>query len=172
MIRGGITVDFSYEEHRHRLLAWTYQRLVRHGDTTLRWTVPFDPADSPGDKLGLSEVLTRGTEEDPAELLASMESDSVEQLEFSRHTSAGYAWLTLLEMCDNRMTMVAHFLKISLSHSYRCYSRILQRSRSQAHLPLTVVGPGEFVPRPWRRFRCYREPEQLVFSFDETLDLQ
>lgn len=168
----GHEIDFSCNEHGQQILAWTYQRLVKYCDTTLRWATPFDSGDSPSDKPGLSEILTRGTEEDPAELLANMENNSVEQLEFrGGHTSASYAWLTLLGMCDNRMVMVARFLKISLSHSYRCYNRVLHLSRSQDYLPLTVVGPGEFVPRPWRRFQYYREPEQLIFDFNETLDL-
>ncbi|WP_148862794.1 hypothetical protein [Marinobacter fonticola] len=169
----GHETDFSCYEHQQQILAWTYQRLVKYCDTTLRWAAPFDSRDSSRDKPGLSEILTHGIEEDPAELLANMENESPEQQELeSGHASLSHAWLVLLGICDNRMALVARYLKISLSHSYRCYNRVLHISRSQDYLPLTTIGHGEFVPRPWRRFQYYREPEQLIFDFDETLDLQ
>lgn len=164
----GYKIDFSNTRHQDLVLAWTYQRLVRYCEQILRYSYDLGP-DSGKDRPALSEILESDIDEDPATLLEPGHGNLTEP---DADASVGAAWLTLLRLCDNRMIMVARFLKISVLHSYRCYSRVLRLTDVQGHLPFTGAMGGEFKPRPWRRFRVVRTPVQLAFEFNEKLDLQ
>ncbi|NOX27697.1 MAG: hypothetical protein GXP21_05860 [Gammaproteobacteria bacterium] len=60
-----------------------------------------------------------------------------------------------------------------MGHGYRCFNQALHVAQWQHPLPLSLPDNGPPLnPRPWRRYRRYRKPEQLAFAFDEVLPFQ
>jgi hypothetical protein len=56
-------------------------------------------------------------------------------------------WFELLRMRGNRMTAVARYLNISVSHAYRCYNKVVQLSYFKSPFPF-FTGSETFARRP------------------------
>lgn len=165
----GRPVDFSDPEQGKLLIAYTYQRLIRYSDTKSFYAKSLDQPGPNGDSPVLIESMTNGLQENPPPIFAEEDAEEHELNDHQRHQSIGCAWAALLKHCNNRMVMVSYFLRLSLSHSYRCYNRVLNTTRHQHHLPLILPDNMPFAPRPWRRSRLYRTPVQMTFEFEKPL---
>lgn len=162
-------IDFRNPEDQDLLIAHTYQKLVRYCETNVRYARRLDAYDAEGNSLNYTDRLSYGETEDPANKLITL--TDTPSITIDRH-SLGSSWISVLDLCNNKMTAVAYFLKISLGHSYRCFNQALHITQQQYSLPLYQADKVSLSPRPWRRYRLYRKPEQLAFVFDEELPLQ
>lgn len=162
-------IDFLNPEHQDLLIAYTYQKLVRYCETNVRNAARIDDTDNEGDQLNYENRLTNGDIEDPLNQIIVEPDRPAGTL---GPLSLGAAWTSVLDRCNNQMTSVAYFLKLSLSHSYRCFNQALHVTQWQHQLPLYLSDKASLNPQPWRRYRRYRKPEQLAFAFDEELPLQ
>lgn len=162
-------IDFFNPEHQKLLIAHTYQKLVRYCETNIRYAARIDNTDGEGDQPNYNNILTNGDLENPLNQIIVESDITAKTLE---PLSLGAAWNYVLDRCNNQMTSVAYFLKLSLSHSYRCFNQALFVTQWQYSLPLHLPGQASFSPQPWQRYRRYREPEQLAFTFDEELPFQ
>lgn len=159
-------IDFLNPKDQKLLIAHTYQKLVRYCETSVRYAARIDNTDDEGDQLNYDNWLTNGDIEDPLNQIIVEPNRPAETFE---HLSLGAAWVSVLDRCNNQMTSVAYFLKLSLSHSYHCFNQALRITRWQHQLPLYLPDNAPLNPQPWRRYRRYRRPEQLAFAFDEEL---
>lgn len=160
-------IDFSNPEDQKLLISHTYQKLVRYCETNVRYAARLDNTDPERNYPNYADRLTNGDTGNPLNtLLTQADIPSATSVE---HHSLGDAWVTVLDRCNNTMTSVAYFLKISLGHSYRCFNQALHVAQHQQPLPLSLPDNTTLHPRPWRRYRRYRKPEQLAFAFDEEL---
>jgi len=130
----------------------------------MRCSVPLDNADQEDDFPNYSNILTNGEIENP---LNKILSESDEPLERIDPFSLGYAWVTLINNYQRNMEAVASVLKISVSHSLRCFKQALFITKFQLSLSLDLSEK----PGPWRQHHFSRLPEQLIFSFEEELVL-
>lgn len=166
--RTGISVDFEDPIQAERLISWTYQRLIRYCDNVLRYAESLD-SEFDEELPSRIEKLTHGRQEDPSEIFeeAAESAEDFDPLCFQH--SLGSVWIALVEQCSNRMTNIAFFLKLSLSHTYRCYNRVIQNAAVQNHFAFTFSDSSRPLPRPWRRTRFSRTPVQLVLDFGQAL---
>lgn len=165
----GTAIDFADQEQGGLLIAYTYQRLLRYGDTVLICANSMDSSSFGGPSI-YHESLTNGSCEDPIEIIENAKAAFGEPDEQHVQQSLGGTWhKKLLECCNNRMSNVAYLLKLSLSHTYRCYNRVLMKVEMQRHLPLVLPDGRGTSARPWRRSRLHRVPVQLAFDFEESL---
>lgn len=78
--------------------------------------------------------------------------------------SRGGAWLALSQRFGHRFRRISQFLRISLSHTHRCFAKTQRLAKRQM-----AIG---FVPfdaraelRPWRKERFDRAPRQFELDF-------
>lgn len=166
-----LKTDFDNPEHQELIVSHTYQRLVRYTETTVRYAASLDVPlheDSPNP----AERLANSNVDNPGDVLDARQKTVVEEGTLTAQgMSLGVAWLMLLEQSGGRMVKVAGFLKLSRSHTYRCYQKVRVLAEQQASLSLESGGVSGCVVKPWRKFRQYRAPKQLAFDFDPGLDL-
>ena len=164
------TIEFNFDnpEHRDLVLKFTYQKLVKYAETTVRYAKSMDCPWSESE-ANLYERLPSGNGV-PDEFVRS-EREQREAYKLSEQgMSLGNAWLLVLELNGNRMLTVARFLKLSRSQGYRRFQKVRILADCQRPLPLDPGGRGNEVVRPWRKFKCYRTPEQLVLPFETGFD--
>ena len=169
----GEKIDLDLAEHRSRVIAHVYQKLVRYTEVHIRNAIRLDHAVGGDDESAAHPLMNRlaaDEQYDPAVALTRRE----EEVERSRddvlnpNRSLAGAYLDLLGRFGNQMSNVAGHLMISLSYCYRRCAQARQLATCQQCLPATCVREDTaFVPGPWRRFRVVREPVQLCFEFDE-----
>lgn len=156
--------DFDNPEDQDLVISHTYNKLVRYTDTMVRHARSLDQLVD--DRPALSERLASDDIQNPLERLITQREEN-NRLEPSGHESIGAAWMALMRQHNNYVPNAARFLRLSLSHTYHCLNRAVALSEAQIHLPLTAGTSDAFSPRPWRRFKLYRPPEQLTLSFGE-----
>ena len=165
----GRDLDFGDPAFQEELLARLYLRLVRHAEKNVRYAAKLDHATVGGDGEENRPFIERlaAPDGDPLAALEAAEDSVDNEVAVNPHESTASAYVVLLRAFDNRMGAGARYLLISPSHAYRRVARArLARSR-QCHMATTLES-GLF-PRPWRRFRWYRIPDQLEFDFGERL---
>lgn len=173
--RKGMRVDFANEAFQDLLLSHLYQALVRYTELNVRHAVRLDHAARDGGSEDESHPLMRTLPNDegrnPLSELLRQEAEAQEDQALENHHSLASAYVRLLRHFDNRMEAVANHLLISTSYAYqRCaHARLLAVRQCPVPLPIPA---GKFIPKPWRRFRIHRSPEQLAFDFDEELPLE
>lgn len=157
--------------HQELILSYTYQRLVHYCDKKVRNSQRLDHGcfDNEPD---LYDRVADQEGEDPLDALMREQQESLEQdMLASLGISVGAVWLSMLDRCGGRMVRLAQFLKLSLSHSYRCYQKVRQLTATQAPLPFEASDQAVAEVKAWRPYRLYRTPEQLGFDFDPAFDL-
>ncbi len=173
--RKGMVVDFANEAFQDLLLRHLYQALVRYTELNVRHAVRLDHAargsDGEDDVHPLMRTLPSDEGRDPLADLLRQETESQQDRALENDHSLAGAYVGLLRHFDNQMDEVANHLLISKSYAYqRCaHARLLAVCQCPVPLPIPA---GKFMPKPWRRFRIRRNPEQLAFDFDEELPLE
>lgn len=170
-----IPIKFSDPEYQEFLLAYVYQALVRYTDTQVRHAIRLDhgSTDDDEDVHPLMRTLVSNDGSDPlSELLAREAAQDAETIDAGSSLAAAYA--DLLREFDNKLQAVADFLLISVSEFRRHYAKAKWLVQHQRSIPLAHRDGSRFRLRPWRRFRCRREPVQLELPFvlDEELALE
>lgn len=170
--RKGLSVDFDNDEHQELILSYTFQRLVRYNERTLRYAVSVDHGFHDDDVSRPLDRLVSHYVDNPQALLEREyeENQGSGQMRL-QGMSVAAAWLLVLERCGGRMVNVAYFLRLSLSHTYRCYQRARMLAEQQSPLSLEAGGRSDMVVRAWRKYRQWRLPEQLEFDFESGLAL-
>lgn len=165
----GEEIDFLDPDCQDRILAYTYQELVGYAEKTVRYATRLDHS-PPGSDEGtptLMERLRDPGSPDPVEQLIALE-EYREPLAVDPHQSRACAYVLLLRQFNGWMPAVAHFLRISVAHTYRCCARARQAEDQQLPIPMHVQDAA-FRPRPWRSFKLWRSPRQLALDFGEDL---
>ncbi len=170
----GHALDFSCDADCELLLSHLYQKLVRYGETNVRYAVRLDHFDDDdGTDAGLHPLmrsLAGPPSDDPIHAAIAADDEATAEQRLRGHGSAAAAYVELLRRYDNRMRDVAEFLLISISHCYRCYGRVLRQAGVQS--PMTGWRTGATLAlRPWRAYRLQRPWEQLALTFATRRDL-
>ncbi len=167
--QGDIEIDFLNPDCQDRIIAYTYQKLVAYAEKTVRYAIRLDHGPPGADDTAptLMERLRDPGSPDPVEQLIAWE-EYQEPPTVDPHRSCACAYVLLLRHFNGRMPAVAHFLRISVSHTYRCCARARQTEVQQ--IPISMhVQDAAFQPRPWRSFKLCRVPRQLALDFGEGL---
>lgn len=169
--QGSLEIDFNNPEHQGLIRSYTHQRLVRYTEKNLRYAASLDTPLIEGAPNRI-ERLANANEDNPLDVLdAEQKAAATEAMLAAQGMSLGAAWLVLLSRNSGKIVKVAQFLKLSQSHTYRCYQRVRILAEQQRPLFLEAGGSPDYRIKPWRKFRLYRTPEQLVFEFDSGLEL-
>lgn len=171
----GMEVDFLDPLFQDLLIRHLYQRLVRYTEVKIRHGVRLDQA-VPGDDEDASHPLLRTLASDegshPLMVLEREQHEAARTLSPALEHSQAVAYLVLLRHFGNSMRSVANYLLISKSYAYQRCARARLHVISQQQAPLAGPGvSGHALPRPWRRSRLIRVPDQLAFPFDAELPL-
>ena len=157
--------------HQELILSYTYQRLVHYCEKLVRTSTRLDHGYADGGPV-LHEKVADQAGEAPLDLLMREQQEGAEQERLmSLGISVGTVWLAMLDRCGGRMVRVARFLKLSRSHSYRCYQKVQWLTATQTPLPLKMHDQAVAAVKPWRPYRLCRAPKQLQFDFDPSFDL-
>jgi hypothetical protein len=171
----GWVVDFSNHEQQEKFLSYIYQQLVRYTELVVRNAVRLDHnpnGDASDEPHPLFGMLAAADSDDPLAALLRAEAEKLHEAEPDVHHSLASAYLWLLRRLDYDMRSVANHLLISLSYCYQRFAHARKLAHAQLVLPPTLSDPnGRFMPKPWRKERVFRVPEQLMFDFDEGLAL-
>ncbi len=164
-------LNLKEREDQSQLISHLYQRLVRYTELNVRHAVRLDHA--PGDDAGSHPLLERlsADGDDPLSVMEAREANPIPPPEGELHYSVASIYLVMLAHHDFRMSALARFLRLSISHTYRRCAYASQVSAWQHALVLAPPISMEGL-RPWRRFRACRAPRQLEFDFDERLELR
>lgn len=134
-VRRGKTFDFDADADRNELLKWTYARLVKFADKSLRFAVSLD--ENPEDERPTqATIIARGIKahesSDPAVLLERDEAErEAEQALLARYSEL-VAYVLLFRRFDTR-TRLATFLRIT---SWTLRYRVHRAERRSAHASL------------------------------------
>jgi len=164
-------LDLRERDDQSQLISHLYQSLVRYTDLNVRHAVRLDHA--PGEGEGGHPLLERLSADgyDPLAVMEACEAGPVPPAEGELHYSVASIYLLMLEHYDFRVSALARFLRLSVSHTYRRCAYASQMSAWQHALVLAPpINMGGL--RPWRRFRACRVPRQLEFDFEERLELR
>ncbi len=167
--QGGTEIDFLNPDCQDLIISYTYQKLVAYTEKTVRYAIRLDhgPPGSDDNAPTLMERLRDPGSPDPVEQLIALEEYQA-QPAVDPHRSCACAYVLLLRRFNGWMPAVAHFLRISTSHTYRCCARARQAEVQQLPIPIHVQDTA-FQPRPWRSFKLCRTPRQLALDFGEDL---
>lgn len=167
-----IEINFADPDHQALILSYTYQRLVHYCDKKVRAAKRLDHGFS-DDAPPLYDITADREGENPLDqLMLEQQAEAEKDVLDALGISIGAVWLGMLDRFGGRMVRVARFLKLSVSHSYRCYRKVQWLSATQMPLALEARNSGAVrCLRPWRPCKIYRIPEQLGFDFEARLDL-
>jgi hypothetical protein len=171
-LAGDDVPDYSDAVFQQMLLTHLFQKLVRYTETTVRYAARLDqtPADhAAGDATNPIAARLAGREDDDP-LVAWVRAEEARadaELALERASPAG-VWLLLLERFDHRMPEVSRFLRISVSHAYRCRGKARAATLRQRSVAFEVAAG---TLRPWRRRWAERVPRQLAFDFGGDVPL-
>ena len=166
-------IDVGAPEDQKLILGHLYQELVRYRERHVRFAQRLDHPRGHDDGPLLRDALPDDRTPDPVAALMEEEAVALRTEQSSGlHLTLAGAWVQLMRSHRNRMEAVARFLRISRAHSYRCCAGAAMVSHHQRPLPLRLAADAPFAPRPWRRYRLYRAPEQLAFDFEYELPLR
>ncbi|MDN5844616.1 MAG: hypothetical protein L0H54_14365 [Alcaligenaceae bacterium] len=167
----GIDIDFRDPASQDLIIRYTYQKLINYAEKNLRFAVRLDkaPAGSDDDCHPLMRRLHDPNALDPLEqLIAQEEQRAAKPVSLGPHLSIARAYVRLLENFRGSVPAIAHYLRISVSHTYRCWARAREYEAHQLRIPMRIKDKT-FQPRPWRSFKLYRTPQQLTLDFEEDL---
>ncbi|HET8883387.1 MAG TPA: hypothetical protein VFM56_14525, partial [Solimonas sp.] len=159
------TIDFADPAFQHLLLSHLYQRLVRYGEQVVRNARHFDQATAGQDGVdAFSTSLDSWIHDDRDPLTELIDAEDAADTRYENRYALADAYLKLAQQCDNRMPVVAAYLRLSVSQTYRRFARVRWLARHQATIFLPVP-EHIFTPRPWRRYKLWRTPIQMDFGF-------
>ncbi len=167
-----IEINFVDPQHQALILSYTFQRLVHYCEKKVRTAKRLDHGyfdDAPS----LYDITADQEGENPLDqLVLEQQAEAEKDVLDALGISIGAVWLAMLDRFGGRMVCVARFLKLSVSHSYRCYRKVQWLSATQMPLALEARNSGAVrCLRPWRPCKIYRIPEQLDFDFEARLEL-
>ena len=167
-----LSINFVDPDHQALILSYTYQRLVHYCDKKVRTAKRLDHGYS-DDAPPLYDITADQEGENPLDqLMLEQQEEAEKDVLDALGISIGAVWLALLDRFGGRMVHVACFLKLSVSHSYRCYRKVQWLAATQMSLALEVYDRDAVrCLRPWRPCKRYRIPEQLGFDFEARLEL-
>jgi hypothetical protein len=171
----GKRLDLGHVDDARLLLKYLYQKLVRYTDTKVRFAERLEQnafGDDDGvDATRLADRLVDDSALDPLQALLNQEGLQQRLPEPPSHESPASALIALLQAFDNRMSKLADYLLISLSHCYRCHAKARRWAIHQHPLRAPVRARDErMTPRPWRKFRITRRVRSAHYD-DRQLDL-
>ncbi|HDS1578253.1 TPA: hypothetical protein QEL15_000272 [Stenotrophomonas maltophilia] len=167
---GRESLDLAAPDDRSLLISHLYQKLVRYTDVNVRHAVRLDHA--PGGEEGSHPLLERLSVDgqDPLSVLQRCEQAPSLPGEGELKYSVASTYLLMLQHHNFRVSALARFLRLSVSHTYRCCADASLLSARQHALVLAPPIGMESL-RPWRRYRALRIPRQLEFDFEDRLEL-
>lgn len=168
--RTGAEIDFRNRDCQDTILRYTHFELVGRAEKHTKYAIRLDqaPSWSDDDCHPLMRHLSGPESDDPLNQLIARETPQADGFIANPHQSLACAYVHLLESCRGRMPAMAHFLRISVSHTYRCCARARDLAERQCTIPMHMQDLA-FQPRPWRLFKRCRIPEQLMLNFGEDL---
>jgi len=164
-------LDLAAPDDRTLLISYLYQKLVRYTDVNVRHAVRLDHA--PSGEEGGHPLLARlsADGQDPLSFLQLREEAPLPPGEGELKYSVASTYLVMLQHHNFRVPALARFLRLSISHTYRCCAGASALSAWQHALVLAPPISMESL-RPWRRCRALRVPRQLEFDFEDRLELR
>lgn len=165
-LAGAAPPDYADPAFQKTLLAHLFQKLVRYTETTVRYAARLDQA-LPGHEADdasatLAARLAGREDDDPLVARVRAEEQQANTLAPLEWASPAGVWLLLLQRFDHRMDELSRFLRISVSHAYRCRGKARLTTLRQHSVALEAQA-GEL--RPWRLRHAERAPRQLVLEF-------
>lgn len=171
----GHAANFLDPAFQHLLISHLYQRLVRYTEVKIRHSVRLDQAMPSYDEDASHPLLRTLVSDEGSHPLIALEREqheAAQTLSPALEHSQAVAYLVLLHHFGNSMRSVASYLLISKSYAYQRCARARLHVICQQQAPLAGAGvSGQALPRPWRRSRLIRVPDQLAFPFDAELPL-
>lgn len=159
------SLDLADAGVQDRLLARLYQRTVKFCEIQVRYAERIDRAFE-GDDGASEHPLMRRLQADggahPLSLLLEGPPVHLVRDDPDPYASKAAAYIRLIQRCGHRMPAVARFLRISVSHWYRCCKRAKQVAKQQPSLPgMILPEDDERALVPWRAVRAERRARQL-----------
>lgn len=159
-------IDFSNPAHQTQIIAYTYQRLVHYDDGKIRHASSLDTPLFDNNKSSFNDILPAQGVNNPEDTLIDLKQSQNHQSALMNKGSAKIAWVDLVDNCGNNMVRVASYLKLSHSHTYRCFNKVVRLATLQLDLALNLPESSEPTLSPWIKSRIYREPVQLSLQLN------
>jgi len=166
--RRGHPVAFDDPTDQDLLLRYLYSRLVKFAEKTQRYAQRLDRrrlGPDGDEKPSLLDNLSATELSDPMLGLLHLEDARAAPPPRWHQTEADAYVYLLVHRFDRQMPRLARYLRISTAHCY--VRRAAARLRlCQRPLPLeNSERSPESSLRAWRRYKLYRDPEQLSLPF-------
>jgi hypothetical protein len=147
------TAHFLNPEFQGTLLRYLYQQLVKYKERKFRNPVRLDQKDDDGpDQYDLLGGAGNNDTPDPLAILIASEDAPPGNDEPNPHDTQAGAYVHLLRRHKGSIRDLAEYLRISVSHCYRCIARARELARYQSALSFSMARDDMRIRR-WRNFR-------------------